>query len=98
MRRSIFNFTRVLRKWPKLRRRVIIARRCYHKAYWYLYEFKEEFINEYYRVPRELDRRARELEGPRDESPLYYQVYIAITVSNDIIAFSIVFKTCHVYS
>ena len=66
---------RLIRRWPKLRRRAVVARRCYGKAYWYCWEFKEEFVNEIC-GPREVDET-----DPHKNLPLYYYAYLFIKVS-----------------
>ncbi|KAI6656520.1 hypothetical protein LOD99_1316 [Oopsacas minuta] len=62
---------RLIRKWPKLRRRVIIFRRIRDKVYWYCRDFKEEFITE-------LEVNKEEKVVHLAEEPLYYRAYLYI--------------------
>ena len=59
---------RLIRRLPRLRRRLIIARRCRSKVYWYFRNFKEEFI-------AELKAGREEEEEELIPGPLYYKVY-----------------------
>ena len=65
---------RLIRRWPKWRRRGIIARRNYRKVYWYCLEFKDEFVNEIIRP------RADREENPLSQYPLYYRGYLFVRV------------------
>ena len=65
---------RLIRRWPKLRRRVVVARRYYSKVYWYCWVFKEEFVNEIFRHKVDKDDLQAHL-------PLYYITYLWVRVS-----------------